>query len=228
MSSILNHPAYQIKIDDDAVVENVLEHLCAIRAERIFASTKIPTTRLDYSNYLLRNGFYLVDTNITFDREIRGGEYQLHCKVRHTCEQDQFQVSDLAERSFSISRFHQDQFFSKSIANRIKMEWISNFYAGKRGDALLVAEIDNKIVGFLLILFNQENMVIDLVGADERYRRRGIARSLLMYMEMHFSGFQRIIVGTQVANIVSLKFYESVGFQVCDTRYVFHYHNQLE
>ena len=108
------------------------------------------------------------------------------------------------------------------------MEWVSNFYAGKRGDALLVAEIDNKIVGFLLILFNQENMVIDLVGADERYRRRGIARSLLMYMEMHFSGFQRIIVGTQVANIVSLKFYESVGFQVCDTRYVFHYHNQLE
>ena len=68
MSGILYYPAYQVKIDDDAVANDVLKHLCAIRAERIFASTKIPTTRLDYSNYLLRNGFCLVNTNVTFYR----------------------------------------------------------------------------------------------------------------------------------------------------------------
>ena len=76
------------------------------------------------------------------------------------------------------------------------MEWVSNFYAGKRGDVLLIAEFDDKIVRFLLILFNEESMVIDLVAADERYSRGGLAGSPLMYMEMHFSGSQRIIAGT--------------------------------
>ena len=78
----------------------------------------------------------------------------------------------------------------------LKMEWVSNFYAGKRGDVLLIAEFDDKIVRFLLILFNEESMVIDLVAADERYSRGGLAGSPLMYMEMHFSGSQRIIAGT--------------------------------
>ena len=228
MSSILNHPAYQVKIDDDALVENVLQQLCLIPEKKIFASAKIPTRRLDYCNYLLKNQFCLADTNVTFDKEIRGESYQSNCHIRHTCKQDIYRVMELAERSFLLSRFHLDPFFSKNIAIRIKREWVSNFYSGKRGDALIVAEIDEKIVGFLLILFTQEDVTVDLVAADESYRRRGIARSLLMFIEVHFTGFQRIIAGTQIANIVSQRFYESLGFQVCDTRYVFHYHHQLE
>ena len=137
---------------------------------------KVPTRGLDYCNYLLKNQFCLADTNVIFDKEISGESYQSNCHIRHTCEQDKSRVLELAERSFLLSRFHLDPFFSKNIAIRIKREWVSNFYSGKRGDALIVAEIGEKIVGFLLILFTQENVTVDLVAADESYRRRGIAR----------------------------------------------------
>lgn len=42
-----------------------------------------------------------------------------------------------------------------------------------------------------------------------------------MFIEMHFCGFQGIIVGIKIANIVLQRGYVSLGFRAFDTRYVF-------
>ena len=37
-------------------------------------------------------------------------------------------------------------------------------------------------------------------------------------------GPKTVRVGTQIANIPSLRLYESLGFRIADTHYVLHYH----
>lgn len=109
LSSLLDHPAFQVEIDDDALVENVLHHLHSIWGKK-FRLCKNPNQASIYSNHLLKNQFYRADTNITFDKEIQGESYQSNCHSGHTCEQDKSQVMELADRSFLLSRFHQNLF----------------------------------------------------------------------------------------------------------------------
>ena len=46
----------------------------------------------------------------------------------------------------------------------IKAKWASSFFAGKRGDKLVVALIDN-VVGFSLLLEPMEDLIIDLIAS---------------------------------------------------------------
>jgi ribosomal protein S18 acetylase RimI-like enzyme len=78
-------------------------------------------------------------------------------------------------------------------------------------------------------LFGPEGtLIIDLIAVDERHRRKGIATGMIAYAESHCGHFETIRVGTQVANIPSLRFYERAGFLVSASNYVFHYHHPIQ
>jgi RimJ/RimL family protein N-acetyltransferase len=48
---------------------------------------------------------------------------------------------------------------------------------------------------------------------------------MIAYAETNLQGFEKIHAGTQIANIPSMRLYESLGFRICRAGYVFHYHN---
>jgi ribosomal protein S18 acetylase RimI-like enzyme len=146
--------------------------------------------------------------------------------IRFANSRDQDQVQNIARNSFIYSRFHCDPTIPKEMADTIKAEWAHNYFLGKRGDEMVVALVDDMVVGFLLLLRgNNGDLTIDLIAVDERQRGKGIAGNMISYAESRHQDCSRILVGTQVANVASIRLYEKVGFWMHDSKYVLHYHN---
>jgi len=177
--------------------------------------------------YLQAAGFRVVDVSLQFEvntADISGGE---HGGVRAAKPADRDAVWDIAGRAFRYSRFHLDPYFPDEIAGRIKSEWVANWFSGKRGDALLVAEHEDRVVGFLLALVSHGKTVIDLIAVAPEQAGRGIGQALTRALKITpvGSNVQPVIaVGTQAANIPAARFYEKLGFRLAGVGYVLHHH----
>jgi len=90
---------------------------------------------------------------------------------------------------------------------------------------MVVTSVDGKIAGFVQLLHSGRDLVIDLIAVDRKFRRKGIARDMICFAQTAIKGFKRMRVGTQLANIPSIRMYERLEFMFVDASYVFHYHN---
>ena len=232
LSIIINKDVYKVVIDEpfykdiSSSQSNDLSEICKIKP--VFLYSKVSTNEMKYIKLLSDNKFDLIDTNVVFDNHkfisngIRG-----NVRIRLATQEDEVQTVDVARKAFTFSRFHLDNRFSQKTADLIKAEWVRNFFKGKRGKYMIVAESGNEIVGFLQLLASQENdtFIIDLIGVDDSFRRQGIANDMILNITNLCHECDKIIVGTQVSNIPSIRLYENLGFRLASSQYVFHYHN---
>ena len=58
---------------------------------------------------------------------------------------DEIGVRALAKKCFQIKSFYKDPKISNKIACKIKEEWARNFFLGKRGNWMVIAEKNSKI-----------------------------------------------------------------------------------
>jgi ribosomal protein S18 acetylase RimI-like enzyme len=65
--------------------------------------------------------------------------------------------------------------------------------------------------------------VIDLIAVDASARRQGFGAACVHFLAS-MEGVTRLRVGTQAANIGSLRFYEALGFRMVASHYVLHLH----
>jgi ribosomal protein S18 acetylase RimI-like enzyme len=149
--------------------------------------------------------------------------------VREVEPDDYAAVLDIAGCCFRYSRFHLDAVFPAAVAHAIKRAWIQSYVDRQRGEQLLVALVNGKPAGFLAVLEatveGQACRVIDLIGVAQTYQGRGVGRALVgCFLEDCAHRGLGARVGTQAANIPSLRLYESLGFRVCETAYVLHAH----
>lgn len=172
------------------------------------------------------HGFTLIDTQVTFERSITLPLPQTDTRIRTAAAADKKAVRSLAEAVFTGSRFHLDPQISKATAAKLKGAWAENFFDGKRGEQMAVAEIDGQIVAFNQLLFRDDALVIDLIGVDERHRGSGIAEALVLSSLRLVPSFQSYRVGTQISNTRSIRFYERLGFRQIASSYIFHYHHK--
>jgi ribosomal protein S18 acetylase RimI-like enzyme len=115
------------------------------------------------------------------------------------------------------------------IANKIKASWASNFFDGARGDAMVIAEAEGHIVGFLQLLRARAGaLTIDLIAVAGEHARRGMASAMIDFAWRNGIGDGErpslLRVGTQAANIGSCRLYESLGFRMCASAVVLHHH----
>ena len=84
----------------------------------------------------------------------------------------------------------------------------------------------NKVIaGFVLLIFNKRNLIIDLITIDSKYQRKGLGIQLINFLQaFYYKRFKKIIVGTQSNNKASLKFYKRNKFRIFKTEMVFHKH----
>lgn len=181
---------------------------------------------------LANAGFYVVDVNVTLDLvkpvscdDLNNAEIL----VQDVEPVDHDTVLDIAATCFVYSRFHLDPQISNSTANRIKRDWLENYIRGERGERLLVAHRDGRPIGFLAVIAGDSEgrtcRTIDLVGVARDFQRRGVGRSLVAHFVQRYAGRVDLLrVGTQAANVPSLRLYESSGFKIVDTQYVLHAH----
>jgi ribosomal protein S18 acetylase RimI-like enzyme len=106
-----------------------------------------------------------------------------------------------------------------------KAQWAGNFFLGKRGDHMVIAEHAGGVVGFTQLLNTGDDaLVVDLIAVDVNCRGRGVARGMIRYAASMWGLGRPLRVGTQIANTVSLLAYQRMGFRIISSSYVFHHH----
>lgn len=187
-----------------------------------FVDAKAPANDVETVGRVENAGFRLVDTNLQLERPAwpvarsRTGRFAL--------PEDRSAVERLAESAFTYSRFHMDPLIPRSTADRIKRAWAGNYFDGKRGDHMVVSEVDGEIAGFLQLFQQGDLLIIDLVAVSSRFRGRGLAADMLAFAESTIPNVGRVKVGTQAANARALHAYSRDKFRIISATYVFHYH----
>ncbi len=195
-----------------------------------FAYAKFPVTDVASVMRLTSLGFRVVDVALNFQGAIAPDTDN---RIRFAEAADKNAVSTIAENAFSLSRFHLDPAIPNPVADKIKSVWASNFFSKKRGDGMVVAACNNRIVGFLQLIWTTNgNLSIDLIGIHPQWRRQGIGGAMIKYAAQNGTDGSRrplsLSVGTQVANLPSVRLYESLGFRLASSQYVMHYHAAKE
>jgi len=193
--------------------------------QRAFLDAKAGVENVEATTQLQNCGFRLIDTNVQLIRAAKPfRDYSNRC--RFATPSDENAIRSIARSSFSRTRFHLDPLIPTETANLIKEEWAANYFKGSRGEWMVVAEEDNKIVAFLQLLKkNQSTLVIDLIAVDQSSQRRGYAGAMISFAyNFCTSNEPEMIVGTQISNINSLGVYINLGFRITSAQYVFHWH----
>ena len=148
--------------------------------------------------------------------------------IENSAEDDEAAVVDLAGRCFSYSRFHADRRIGTERADTVKREWVRNSCKG-RAAMVYVARRAGEVAGFLAVMKREgqsgSEAAIDLIGVDPEHQGQGVGRSLSLRFIREWRGrADRLLVGTQAANIPALRLYELLGFRISETSYVLHAH----
>jgi len=223
LSERLEKQAFRLDMPTDDILAADLRPILGSFNAPCFVYCKAPAAQMRTVHALEGNGFRLVDTLLTLERPMsppvpgNGG-------ARVAEPEDRSAVVQVARESFSFSRFHADPGIEREVADNIKADWAGNFFSGQRGDAMLVAEAQDRIVGFLQLLSSAETLIVDLIAVHPRHRRQGYAAAMIAWAQRQFSNLAAIRVGTQAANIPAMRMYERLGFRLIAAHHVFHYH----
>lgn len=238
LSGVLGCDAFKVSLDDgdtEATLLGIAESVgepTGIVSRPSFYYAKIATTRVDIVRALGRAGFSVVDVNVSF--EIVPGEARFETApsqivVKDGADTHHQELREIAHCCFEYSRLHLDPSIPNHTARLSRVAWVDSYLQGKRGERLWVAESDGKAVGFVCELSVQDGRdrvgVIDLIGVAKSHQRLGVGKLLVQSFILNSIGrYSRLRVGTQVANIPSMRLYEACGFRVVETAYVLHAH----
>jgi ribosomal protein S18 acetylase RimI-like enzyme len=227
LSDVMGRAVYRVDTGAPAASDELLAH--ARDQKDAFYFAKVPTDRVAMVSELARAGFNVVDVNITLTVNAPVASRRSIVEVGECTPKVADAVLDIAGSCFRFTRFHLDPLVDDTLAHRIKREWIRNYVLRKRGDRLFVAYVDGRPAGFLAALVSDRAGVrtatIDLVGVDKAFQRRGAGESLVnWFMEHYRASCESLAVGTQIANVPSVRLYEKLGFALNRSEYVLHKH----
>lgn len=206
--------------------DQALAKLRELTAQDAFAYARVPTRDTTVVDAFQSAGFRVVDVSITLEAaRLPPLEPQDVSRARFARPEDADAVERVGREGFTLSRFHLDPRIDKSVADEIKAQWAGNFFRGARGDYMVVAAAEGEAKGFLQLLAGADGVLtIDLVAVAASQRRKGLAGAMIRFAAHHCPGTKRLRVGTQAANIDSLRLYQGLGFVVTASAYVLHCH----
>jgi len=181
LSGVFACEVYKVVVDDEFIEMSGQEHLRELCSKPAFIYSKVPVEPLDHVRFLEGLDFGLIDTQVVFEKRIaNASKFSGNCVLRFAVPDDKEKVMDLAEESFKYSRFHLDSKITNQIASRIKGQWAANYFTGNRGQQMVVAELEGRIVGFAQLLYVDEiSVAVDLIAVDKKARRKGVCCDML-------------------------------------------------
>jgi len=89
----------------------------------------------------------------------------------------------------------------------------------KQPDGFIVAEIEGKVVGYVVGWITQGRSGIGSIAVDPKYRREGAGQQLLAYILNYFKKkkIKRVKVEVRTTNQASIKFFKSFHFEITKT-----------
>jgi len=122
------------------------------------------------------------------------------------------------------------QFEEADLATVLKIEklsfaidpWpVSRFqsYAQHHPEGFIVAEVNDKVVGYVIGRVTDKKGKIASIAVDPKYRREGTGHQLTAYILNYFKEkkVKRVQVEVRIANQASIKFFQSFHFQISKT-----------
>jgi ribosomal protein S18 acetylase RimI-like enzyme len=189
---------------------------------------RVPVEQVESLALLTSQGFRIIDTNVQLDCLYESLTVAVSSPgdwcIRMAQSADRAAVQDIAALNLTTSRFHLDPRLGGQIAARVKREWVGNFFDAERGDHMFVVDTPAGVRGFLLVLERDALGVIDLVALEPGIRGTGAAGALVDSWRAASPHLERIVVGTQISNVRSLRAYGRLGFRVYAATHVLHRH----
>jgi ribosomal protein S18 acetylase RimI-like enzyme len=195
---------------------------------RSLTYAKVDVADTESVRRLAAKGFTVVDVHLTFAHRRAASGPEPGLLVEPARPEHGEALVSIAGRCFRYSRFHLDPLLPDELADRVKREWVLSYVEGRRGVELLAALDEGRPVGFLAVLEGGDARVIDLIGVAAETQGRGAGRTLVnAFVERHRAEGRELRVGTQAANVASVRLYESTGFSLASASYVLHLHRGL-
>tara|TARA_Y100000590_G_scaffold467958_1_gene648755 strand:- start:1267 stop:1953 length:687 start_codon:yes stop_codon:yes gene_type:complete len=164
---------------------------------------------------------------IYFERRFKKKVF-LDLPCRGAKKKDINKIINIAKENNLDSRFMVDELIPSKFKKKYRSQWVRNFFNKKRGDYLFVSYQNNEIMGFILIIKKKKILNIDLIATSKKYRKKGIATSLINYTNNKLmKKSNRIIAGTQLNNFSAIKMYQKLGFiRKKETTFCYHIHGR--
>lgn len=187
-----------------------------------FCYAKLPTNDTENLIKLVNQGFGVIDVLLHFEQQkaIDSTESE-YFHVGMALPQDKEDVLKIAAGAFTFSRFSRDKNIIPERSSAIKIGWVENFFNGSRGDGMIVARVQNKVVGFLLLI---NKNIIDLIAVAPNNFRRGVASQLIAFANQKRG---LLAAGTQIINRPSITMYQKLNFYMTRSWFVLHRHMAL-
>lgn len=83
---------------------------------------------------------------------------------------------------------------------------------------VVVARERNGLVGFGIMTYAEQSANLDLLAVKVRYRRRGVGRQIVLWLEevARTAGLRNVYVQVRKINPGAIEFYSRCGFQIID------------
>jgi GNAT superfamily N-acetyltransferase len=196
---------------------------------------KVDAAEVDLVRQMIQAGLYVVDVNVTLSVPAGCSHTPVQlsdtprCVIGEIVPGQHEGVLAIAGSAYRYSRFHLDPLVPQSIAHQIKRAWIHNYIRKQRGEKLWVASVDGRPVGFLAVLASEAAgkriRTIDLIAVEPTFQNKGVGKALVAHFLAAYQHEADVLqVGTQVANIPSLRLYQKLGFLMNKAAYVLHMH----
>ena len=237
LSDLFGYSVFHLHVDSNEgpKASEIRDHF--EQHNRAFSYAKIDVACTETLRELQTVGFNVVDTNVVFSLNDGAKESPAlnteQLVISEATNDDHADVLQIAGSCFRQSRFHLDPSVPNNLANKIKREWIKNCLAANRGDRVFVSRERGQVTGFLASGLtrdsNQTTAIIDLIGVGSAFQGRGIGMALCKAFIKNYSAkVDQLLVGTQIANLPSMRLYQKLGFNIIRSSYVLHKHVDFE
>lgn len=192
---------------------------------------RCPTTDIETVHDLEAKGFLLMDTLVYLRKDLgdyKPQNYHSEVVIRTLKPDDVTQVVDVARSSFSGYKGHYnvDQRLDPNAAIEVYASWAERCCLDPSVAAcVLVAEVDNKVVGFRAIRLNTPQQAeFILAGVSPEARNKGVYRNFVI------EGLRwckevcanEVLISTLLVNTPVQKTCTQLGFTAYNSFYTFH------
>jgi ribosomal protein S18 acetylase RimI-like enzyme len=203
---------------------------CAVEQIKLLIA-RCATKELRTIQEMESRGFLLMDTLVYYSFDLTKGaipDDASSAHVRKIARDDAAQLEAVAAAAFKgyFGHYHADSRLDQGKCDEGYVSWAVRSCTSKQvATEVLVAEIDNEIVGFLTLRLNSpEEMEGLLFGVAPEGQGIGVGHSLMVngLKLCKKQQVKRMVISTQVTNVAVQKVWCRVGFEPAHSYYTLH------
>lgn len=179
-----------------------------------------------------QHNFRLIDIAVTLDRPIMAGETANDIPFSNLLEAPARRINrsalyQMAAELATKGRFYRDQNIAKTLVYKLYKQWVDNSLESKIADYFFVLGEPSNPLTFVVYKQNHNRTVnLTLICTRKAMRGQGYGKEIIN-KSFSYLGHRKIencYVKTQLSNLPAIKFYESLGFMINNTQFIFHKH----